>query len=104
MNGRNAEIVRFGPFRFVPEDGLWRGDDEVPLPPRALSVLATLVARAGVVTSKQELMDAVWPDTFVTESSLLEAVGLLRDALGDDRRQPLSHPDGPAVVAIASSQ
>ena len=89
MNGRNAETVRFGPFRFVPEDGLWRGDDEVPLPPRALSVLATLVARAGVVTTKQELMDAVWPDTFVTESSLLEAIGLLRDALGDDRRQPL---------------
>ena len=25
-------------------------------------------------------MDAVWPDTFVTESSLLEAIGLLRDA------------------------
>ena len=33
-------------------------------------------------------MDAVWPDTFVTESSLLEAIGLLRDALGDDRKQP----------------
>ena len=33
-------------------------------------------------------MDAVWPGTFVTESSLLEAIGLLRDALGDDRRQP----------------
>lgn len=88
MNGRNAEIVRFGPFRFVSNDGLWRGDDEVALPPRALGVLATLVARPGTVTSKQELMTAVWPDTFVTESSLLEAIGLLRDALGDDRRQP----------------
>src|SRR5262245_8050962 len=88
MNGRNAEIVRFGPFRFVPDDGLWRGEAEVPLPPRALGVLAALIARPGVVRSKQELMDAVWPDTFVTESSLLEAIGLLREALGDDRRQP----------------
>ena len=33
-------------------------------------------------------MDAAWPGTFVTESSLLEAIGLLRDALGDDRRRP----------------
>ncbi len=89
MNGRNAEIVRFGPFRFVAGDGLWQGTDEVPLPPRALSVLAALVARPGMVRTKQELMDAVWPDTFVTESSLLEAIGLLREALGDDRRQPI---------------
>jgi serine/threonine-protein kinase len=89
MNGRNAETVRFGPFHFVPDDGLWRGQDEVPLPPRALGVLAALVARPGVVRSKQELMDAVWPDTFVTESSLLEAIGLVREALGDDRRQPI---------------
>ncbi|MGH9200873.1 MAG: winged helix-turn-helix domain-containing protein, partial [Vicinamibacterales bacterium] len=89
MNGRNAEVVRFGPYRFVHGDGLWKGHDEVALPPRALALLATLIARPGLVASKQELMDAVWPDTFVTESSLLEAVGLLREALGDDRRHPI---------------
>ena len=33
-------------------------------------------------------MDAVWPGTFVTESSLLEAIGLLRETLGDNPRQP----------------
>ena len=33
-------------------------------------------------------MDAVWPDAFVTEASLLEAIGVLRDALGDDRLNP----------------
>ena len=60
----------------------------VPLPPRAIGVLTALLATPGVVVSKQALMDAVWPDTFVTESSLLEAIGLLRDALGDDRKQP----------------
>jgi DNA-binding response OmpR family regulator len=60
MNGRNAEIVRFGPFRFV----AWRrtvarrrGSPFAAA--RELSVLATLAARPGVVTSKQELMDAV---------------------------------------------
>ena len=89
MTGRNPEAVDFGPFRFVPGDGLWRDGSEVPLPPRALGVLAALVARPGSVVSKQELMDAVWPDTFVTESSLLEAIGAAPRRLGDDRRQPI---------------
>ena len=88
MTGRIPESVEFGPFRFIPGDGLWRGRDQVALPPRALGVLTRLLASSGAVVTKQELLDAVWPDTFVTESSLLEAIGLLREALGDDRRQP----------------
>lgn len=88
MTGRNPESVTFGAFRFVAGDGLWRNGQPVSLPPRALGVLTTLLAAPGSVVSKQQLMDAVWPDTFVTESSLLEAIGLLRDALGDDRKTP----------------
>ena len=88
MIGRNSEIVTFGPFRFVPGDGLWRHGQPVALPPRALAVLTALLATPGTVVSKQNLMNAAWPGTFVTESSLLEAIGLLRDALGDDRRRP----------------
>lgn len=88
MTARNTETVRFGPFCFTPGDGLWRGADEVPLPPRAFGVLTALLAQPGRVVSKRDLMDAVWPDAFVTESSLLEAVGVLREALGDDRKNP----------------
>ena len=88
MIGRNSEFVTFGPFRFVPGDGLWRHGQPVALPPRALAVLTALLATPGSVVSKQNLMNAAWPGTFVTESSLLEAIGLLRDALGDDRRRP----------------
>ena len=88
IHARNAEEVRFGAFRFDPGNGLWRGDVEVPLPPRALGVLAALVAQPGAVVSKQHLMDAVWKDAFVTEASLLEAVRVLRDALNDDRLNP----------------
>jgi DNA-binding winged helix-turn-helix (wHTH) protein len=88
MNGRNPEIVTFGEFRFVPGDGLWRDGRPVALPPRALSVLTALLSSAGTVVTKQALMDAAWPGTFVTDSSLLEAIGLLRDALGDERRNP----------------
>jgi hypothetical protein len=60
----------------------------VPLPPRALAILTALLASPGTVVSKRELMDAVWPGIFVTESSLLEAIGLVREALADDPRQP----------------
>jgi len=91
MSEAAAESVEFEPkgaFLFVPGDGLWRDGQAIPLPPRAIAVLTTLVATPGVVVSKQTLMDAVWPGTFVTESSLLEAIGLVREALGDDRKQP----------------
>lgn len=88
MTGRIPEAVEFGPFRFIAGDGLWRGREPIALPPRAFGVLTRLLASPGAVVTKQELLDAVWPDTFVTESSLLEAIGLLRESLGDDRRQP----------------
>src|SRR5687767_1062006 len=94
MIGRNSEIhlraeryggqvLRFGAFRFTPGDGLWKDGRPVALPPRAMGVLTALLSAPGGVVSKQQLMDAVWPGTFVTESSLLEAIGLVRDALGD---------------------
>lgn len=89
MTARNPESVTFGPFRFVPEDGLWRDGRPVALPPRAIGVLTALLATPGTIVSKQSLMDAVWPDTFVTESSLLEAIGLLREVLDDDPKQPV---------------
>jgi len=85
----SGSVIAFGPFRFEPGNGLWRGADEVPLPPRALGVLEALTAQPGTVVSKQALMDAVWKDAFVTEASLLEAVRVVRDALGDDRLNPV---------------
>ena len=106
MSGRNPESFEVGPalsegprrsvdfeskwaFRFVPGDGLWRDGRPVALPPRAVGVLTALLSSPGAVVSKQTLMDAVWPGTFVTESSLLEAIGVVRDALGDDRKHPI---------------
>ncbi|HLA76650.1 MAG TPA: winged helix-turn-helix domain-containing protein [Vicinamibacteria bacterium] len=74
----------FGGFRL---DGarrvLWRGSEIVPLPPRALDLLLALVERSGEVVTKQELMERVWPDTFVEEANLSVNVSLLRKALGE---------------------
>lgn len=80
--------VLFGDFRFdVAERVLTRNGAELHLPPRALALLEYLVARPGRIVSKQELMDVVWRDAFVSESSLTEAMGVLRQALGDSASQ-----------------
>jgi DNA-binding winged helix-turn-helix (wHTH) protein/Tol biopolymer transport system component len=85
----SCEEVAFGPFRFDPtSDSLRRGDEEVALQPRVLSLLSYLVANRGRVCGKNELLDNLWADSAVSQGSLSEAVKLLRQALGDDPRQP----------------
>src|SRR6476660_6766086 len=86
---RESERVRFGPFEFDAANRLLSRDGvELWLPPRAIGVLACLLARAGQVVSKQDLLDEVWKDANVTETSLTEAISLLRQTLGDDSQRP----------------
>jgi DNA-binding winged helix-turn-helix (wHTH) protein/Tol biopolymer transport system component len=81
--------VSFGPFSFDTHTRLLsRGGQEVALPPRVLGVLELLLRRAGDVVTRQELIDAVWKDAFVTDTSLAEAVSVLRQALADDSQSP----------------
>jgi eukaryotic-like serine/threonine-protein kinase len=81
--------LAFGPFAFDRTSRLLRrGDVELPLPPRVLGVLELLLARAGEVVGRQELIESVWKDAFVTDTSLAEAVSVLRQALGDDPQSP----------------
>ena len=85
VSSSSVEDVRFGPFRFDAANGfLYRDGVVLPLPPRAVGVLAVLAAHPGQVVSKQALLDEVWKDTNVTDTSLAEAVSLLRQSLGDD--------------------
>lgn len=55
----------------------------VPLPQKPLEVLLVLIGRAGDVVTKEELMGAIWPESFVEESNLTQSIFLLRKALGD---------------------
>ena len=85
-----ADAVTFGPFRLdLANRLLARAGTEVPLPPRAMGVLWVLASRAGEVVSKQDLLDEVWKDAFVSDTSLAEAVSLVRQVLGDDAQQPV---------------
>jgi eukaryotic-like serine/threonine-protein kinase len=89
LAARPPFTVSFGPFTFDRGNGLLReGAREIPLPPRVLGVLDLLVARASTVVPKQDLIDTVWKDAFVTDTSLAEAISVLRQALGDDPQAP----------------
>ena len=60
----------------------------VPLEPRALAVLLLMVRSDGKLLKKDAILQAVWKNTVVEESSLTRAVALLRKQFGDDPRHP----------------
>jgi len=77
----------FGPFRLDPSEHLLtRGEEPVPLPPKAFETLLLLVENSGHVLSKHALMEALWPDSFVEESNLTQNMFLVRKALGEDQQ------------------
>jgi TolB-like protein/DNA-binding winged helix-turn-helix (wHTH) protein/Tfp pilus assembly protein PilF len=75
----------FGPYRLDRTSRvLLRGNAVVPLTPKVLDTLAVLIDHRGEVVSKEELLKAIWPDTFVEEGNLAQNVSVLRKALGQD--------------------
>jgi DNA-binding winged helix-turn-helix (wHTH) protein/tetratricopeptide (TPR) repeat protein len=61
----------------------------VPVEPKALRVLLLLVSNAGKLLEKRVILEAVWKDTFVEETTLTRAIAVLRRRLSDDPRSPL---------------
>ena len=63
--------------------------DIVPLRPQAWAVLRLLAQRVGHLVHKDEILDEVWSDCEVTEDSLVQAIGDIRQALGEAGRLAL---------------
>jgi predicted ATPase len=79
----------FGSFRLdTTDECLWRQDARISLPPKQFAVLRYLVEHPGRLISHDELLDAVWPETYVQPQVLRTYVLELRKVLGDDARQP----------------
>jgi pimeloyl-ACP methyl ester carboxylesterase/DNA-binding winged helix-turn-helix (wHTH) protein len=75
---------RFGPFHLdTRERRLSRGCDVIPLRLKVFDTLRVLVENAGRLVTKQELLDAIWPETTVEENNLNHNVSVLRKALGE---------------------
>ena len=84
-----AQVLTFAEFRLDPERGqLLRGATPVALTPKAFALLEYLATRAGRLVSKQELLDAIWPNVFVGEAVLKGTIRDVRRALGDDSHAP----------------
>jgi DNA-binding winged helix-turn-helix (wHTH) protein/tetratricopeptide (TPR) repeat protein/TolB-like protein len=78
------QVYEFDGFRVDPvRRRLLRGGEQVPLTPKAFSILLVLVENRGEVVGKEDLIQRVWPDTFVTEANLTQNVSSLRKALGE---------------------
>ena len=76
-------FYEFGPFRVDPVQRLlWRDGQLVPLMPKVFDTLLLLVENNGQVLEKGELMQELWPDSFVEEGSLSHNVSVLRKLLG----------------------
>jgi DNA-binding winged helix-turn-helix (wHTH) protein/TolB-like protein/Flp pilus assembly protein TadD len=79
----------FGPFRLDPAAHLLlRAGEAIPLPPKAFDTLLVLVRQRGNLLAKEELLNAVWPDSFVEENNLNQYISMLRKALCEDGAGP----------------
>jgi len=65
-----------------------RRGKSVHVEPKAYQLLELLLDSRPKALSKDELLDALWPRTFVSEPALSRLVSLLRDALGDGTKEP----------------
>src|SRR5262245_18818614 len=64
--------------------GLLLDGNEIALRPKTFAVLQFLVGNSGRLVSKDELFAAVWPNLAITDDALVQSIGELRRALGND--------------------
>jgi TolB-like protein/DNA-binding winged helix-turn-helix (wHTH) protein len=83
---KSAETITFRDFIFLTKSKELRTGEgkAVNLRSQTAEVFSVLAARSGEIVSKDALMKAVWPDTFVTDDSLTQCIADIRRALGDD--------------------
>ena len=96
MGKDSRGFYEFGQFRLDPARKiLLRDGVPVTLTSKAFEMLQVLIERSDKVISKDELMQALWPDSFVEESNLTQHISVLRKALGEtpqDHRYILTFP------------
>src|SRR5215469_3438464 len=85
----HGKSTSFGNFRLdSSNECLWEHTRQIPLRPKAFAVLKLLVERGGQLVTKQQLLDSVWPGTFVGDAVLKDSIRQLREALKDDAASP----------------
>lgn len=84
MSSQVKDLYEFGPFRIDSRERLLsRHGKPIAVTPKAFDTLLVLVQNSGHLLLKEELMKAIWPDSFVEEVNLSQSISTLRRALGD---------------------
>src|SRR5262249_8874855 len=82
-------FFRFGEFTVDTEQRvLFRGGTPVALTPKVFDTLLVLIEHSGRIIEKNDLMNRLWPDSFVEEANLAYNIQQLRKCLGDNARRP----------------
>src|SRR5262245_26888909 len=91
MSAKDNKIYEFGSFRLeTAEQTLRRGETEiVPLTPKVFDLLCVLVENHGHLLSKDELLKALWAESFIEEANLNVTISALRRALGEKPNENL---------------
>src|SRR5262245_11613196 len=82
------QILSFGPHRLdLASARLWRGKQEVRMTGKAFAVLRYLVTHAGELVTKDDLFQAIWPETVVSDAALTSCIKELRELLRDQAQE-----------------
>ncbi|HRV08450.1 MAG TPA: winged helix-turn-helix domain-containing protein [Acidobacteriota bacterium] len=87
--GSPVQVFRLGEWRVEPvANTVSRDGETVHLQPKVMDVLLFLVGHQGRVVPREEILNSVWPDTYVADVALSRCISQLRQALNDDRGSP----------------
>src|SRR6516162_3175127 len=87
---KNLSNYRFGEFILEPERAsLLRSGQEIKLRPKVFDALLYLIEHRGRLVAKEELIQTLWPEAFVTDDSLVQCMVELRRALADRSQEIL---------------
>lgn len=88
-NPEFSDVYRFGEFTLDSARRILLDQTKTPVPlmPKAFDILLYLVRNDQRLIDKDELMDAIWPDTSVEENNLTQNISAIRKALGERHRQ-----------------
>ena len=85
----NERRIHFSPFALdLVNECLWKGRRAIKLRPKAFAVLEHLLSHPGELVTKDDLIRAVWQETFVGDAVLKVAIRQIREALADDAKSP----------------
>jgi DNA-binding winged helix-turn-helix (wHTH) protein/tetratricopeptide (TPR) repeat protein len=89
MTARNSSVFLFDDIRVEPATfQAFKAEQVISLEPKTLRLLLFLIENRGRLIEKDEILDAIWSGTHVTENALTREIGKLRKSLGDDPKAP----------------